>query len=143
MKSNSAKVLVIICVLGIAGIIISAQAAKPDNKSISTPSTVTTPTPTETNESDLKATVKMASDIPGIEITNNEAVSWDSCKLILNDKWTRQISNPLEPNDPLNNPYGLFTKSDGSRFDITTTQPKNVFVACKVDGRSRTNYFVF
>lgn len=130
-----------------------AKAAAPASQpKVSTPAPQpkkTTPAPQpkpaapKQDTSDLNATVKLSYDVPGVEITNNENVNWDSCKFDLNDQWSRQITNPLEPNSPLNNPYGLFVKSDGTRFDIDTTQPKNVFISCKVSGNTRTNYYVF
>ena len=95
------------------------------------------------NEMLLNASVKKAIDIPGVEITNLEASAWEDCELELNNVYMRIIRNPLEPNEPLNNPYPLFTKSDGTRFDADDTAAMSLKVTCKVNGSTRSNYFVF
>lgn len=128
------------------------QSAKPQTSESLPTQKTTTPTPTavvtktETPKADtslLNATVKKAYDVPGIEITNNESVQWDECKLVLNSDYKRTINNPLQPNDPLNNPYALFTKSDGTKFDYTKIEPKSVLIECKVNGSSRQNVYMF
>lgn len=106
------------------------------------------PSSTETTEKTetpklLDATIKKAFDVPGIEITNNESVDWENCELKLNKDYQRRIRNSLEPNLPLNNPYGLFTKSDGTRFDYTRQSPVDLYVSCDVKGSNRYNYFRF
>jgi hypothetical protein len=93
--------------------------------------------------SKLNVKVQKAYDVAGIEVTNQEQVNWDSCKLTLNGSYKRTITNPLEPNAPLNNPYGLFTKSDGTRFNPDTTAVKDLFISCSVNGNQRDNYFTF
>lgn len=95
------------------------------------------------DDSELNAEVKIATDIPGIEITNKEKVNWDECEIKLNNDYSRTIRNPLTPNEPLNNPYGLFTKGDGTRFDITETAIKDVFIKCKVNDHTRYGYYKF
>ncbi len=91
----------------------------------------------------LDASVRMVSDVPGIEITNNENVSWNDCKLSLNNDYDRTSVLKLEPHSPLNNPYSLFTKDDGTRFNILLTKPKSVFISCQVNGIERTSYYTF
>lgn len=119
------------------------QTDSPENKiNIETSTPVPSPAP-KPDTSELNATVKLSYDVPGIEITNNESIPWDTCKLKLNDDWSRELNNPLSPAEPLNNPYGLFTKSDGERFNILLNQPKSVSIACEVNGTKRYNYFVF
>jgi len=61
----------------------------------------------------------------------------------LNDDFKTQIKGRLDPNDPLNEPYRLFTKDDGARFDYSTTEPKNVYMRCNVDGKSKWAYWTF
>lgn len=109
--------------------------------------TTTEPKQTEqkpaVDTSELKANVTKAYDIPGIEITNLETVAWYDCKLRLNSDYKRTLDGAFEPNSPLNNPYGLFTKSDGTRFNNATTAPKNISISCKVNGQQRDGYYVF
>ena len=91
----------------------------------------------------LDASVRTVSDIPGIEITNNENVSWNDCKLSLNNDYGRTPILKLEPHSPLNNPYSLFTKDDGTRFNILLTKPKSVLISCQVNGVERTGFYSF
>ncbi len=95
------------------------------------------------DDSELKADVKRAYDVPGIEITNLEAVDWITCQLTLNSDYKREIRNPLQPNEPLNNPYALFTKDDGTKFDPETTAVKTVLIRCEVNGNTRYGVYEF
>ena len=122
--------------------------SKPTTQSSTPPTEKSTSSDTKQSQpkkddSELKATVKVATDVPGIEITNNETVNWDECEFKLNDKYSRTLRNPLTPNEPLNNPFGLFTKDDGTRFNITETTIKDMFIKCKVDGNIRYGYYKF
>ena len=93
--------------------------------------------------SELKADIKRAYDVPGIEVTNLETVAWNECEIKLNGDYERTIRNPLNPNEPLNNPYALFTKSDGTKFNPDITAVKNVAINCKIDGNTRYGYYTF
>lgn len=130
MKSNS-KILMLVLTVCVVGLCVFTIIKLVPNKS-------KTPEPKQ-----LDATVKISTDIPGIELTNNENESWQDCKLVLNSKWTYELINELDPNKPLNNPFTLFTKSDGTRFNVGDTEPKDVFVVCKSSNQERNNYFVF
>lgn len=99
--------------------------------------------PTQDNDKELKARVEIAYDIAGVEITNLEKDDWDNCQLTLNSDYKREIRNPLEPNSPLNNPYGLFIKDDGTRFNNDTTATKSVLIRCEVSGNTRYGYYEF
>ena len=98
---------------------------------------------TKKDDSELKADIKRAYDVPGIEVTNLETVAWNECEIKLNGDYERTIRNPLEPNSPLNNPYPLFTKKDGTKFNSETTAVKNVAINCKVNGNTRYGYYTF
>lgn len=95
------------------------------------------------DDSELKADVKRATDVPGIEVTNLEAVAWNNCQLTLNSDYKREIRNPLTPNEPLNNPYALFTKNDGTKFNTETTAVKTVLIRCEVNGNTRYGVYEF
>ncbi len=95
------------------------------------------------DNSELKADIKRAYDVPGIEVNNLEAVAWNECELEINNGYKRMVRNPLEPNSPLNNPYALFTKDDGTKFDPDTTVVKSVSINCKINGNTRFGYYTF
>lgn len=97
----------------------------------------------EKDESQLKADVKRAIDVPGIEVTNLESVPWNNCQITLNDDFRREIRNPLGPNEPLNNPYALFTKDDGTKFNPETTAAKTVLIRCEVNDITRYGVYKF
>ena len=95
------------------------------------------------DNSELKADIKRAYDVPGIEVTNLETVAWNDCEIKLNGDYERTIRNPLNPNEPLNNPYPLFTKGDGTKFNPDTTAVKDVAINCKIDGTTRYGFYTF
>ncbi len=135
-------------------IVVGVVSTGSNNSTTNTASPTETPTQTQQtaqpkkeepkeDTSDLKAEIKKAYDVPGIEVTNLETVAWDECEIKLNGDYERTIRNPLQPNSPLNNPYPLFTKSDGTRFNPDTTAVKNVVIKCKINGNTRYGAFRF
>ena len=93
--------------------------------------------------SSLNATIQLATDVPGIEVTNNEDVAWDNCVIKLNDSYSRTLDFSLKAHTTFNNSYSSLVKSDGTRFNGVATQPKSVFIACNVNGDRRSNYYAF
>lgn len=154
-KTKSEKSVILIALGGIAGIIlllITIGSLLPEPTEPETPKIEVTndvsknppeQKPKEDNDKELKAKVEIAYDIAGVEITNLEKDDWDSCQLTLNSDYKREIRNPLEPNSPLNNPYGLFIKDDGTRFNNDTTATKSVLIRCEVSGNTRYGYYEF
>lgn len=153
-KSKWSKGIKIGATVGAVLIIIIALASSPKTETNTQQTAQNTTTETKKveepkkeepkkNESELKADIKRAYDVPGIEVTNLEAVAWNECAIKLNGDYERNIRNPLNPNEPLNNPYPLFTKSNGTKFNSETTAVKNVAINCKIDGNTRYGYYTF
>ncbi len=113
---------------------LASSLAEPPRKQPSRP----TATPSSIR---LDAEVTRSVDVAGLVITNNEAVAWDNCKVEINDEYTNQINNSLRPNVPLNIPFGLFTESDGARFNPITHAVNDIYISCKVEGNARSAIF--
>lgn len=154
-RTKSEKSVIVIALAGIFGIILLLviigsllpEPTKQDtSKAVITsdePKKAPEQKPVEVNDRELKAKVEIAYDVAGVEITNLEKEDWDSCQLTLNGDYKREIRNPLEPNSPLNNPYGLFIKDDSTRFNNDTTATKSVLIRCEVSGSTRYGYYEF
>lgn len=141
-------IFIIIILMAVIGSFSSDSNSADQNKNISSNESTSRTQVQKQNEprvdnSELKADIKKAYDVAGIEVTNKEKKDWAECEIELNGGYKRIIRNPLSPNEPLNNPYGLFTKEDGTRFDYATTEVTNVAINCKVDGHTRYGYYTF
>lgn len=77
-----------------------------------------------------------------MEITNNEKLKWELCDATIGyetagDKYYSDFGEVL-PNQTVQIPWSSFTMEDGTRFDFSRIQPRNIHLSCGVNGKTRT-----
>jgi len=66
----------------------------------------------------------------GFRISNNDDYDWGSCDLTLNDDY--KLTGVRVPSrDVITVPAGEFTTSNGTRFNLYTTKPLQLYVHCR------------
>lgn len=69
--------------------------------------------------------------IAGITVTNKEDQAWSNCTIKVNDsKYTYSKSWGVEAGETKTIAFSDLTKSDGTRFNIFETKPKDVYLRC-------------
>lgn len=102
-----------------------------------------TPVPTRGVDPTLPATLKLQAF--GFVLTNDSELEFTDCRLTINPRifgsdWSRGIER-IAPRETVELPYGTFTKSDGTRFDISTTAVKSIVVICMTpEGEKNTEF---
>jgi len=78
--------------------------------------------------------------IPVITIKNINSVEWGECKLTLNKDYNHSLNTIYKPDslksekdniDYMIQPIAGFTKDDGTKFDISTTEIKSLSISCQ------------
>ncbi len=93
------------------------------------------------SEPNLNATVTYS--IQGITIKNNDSIEWNSCDITIgadnnpNDFYELGgFNNTFPAYTPTTIAWGDITKSDGTRFDYASTQPRDLEIDCTVNGKA-------
>ena len=147
----------------VAGVLIHKYVPAPSSKHTQTGAKPVRPTPTEaTGHLPLtkdEIQLQQAIDDAGggtldakityfdyyMQIANNEQVKWELCDVTIGyetsgDQYYADFGEML-PHQTIQLPWSEITREDGRRFDFSQVEPRNVHLACTVNGKQRSATF--
>lgn len=131
-------------ILGVIGVITGGSKVSQENKAKSEQRTSPNaenkkPSEAKPDTSDLNAEVKY-NDMT-VEVMNNEDKDWVNCRVTVNGSYDfRDVTFPKK--EKISLLLSSFTKSDGTRFNYTTTAFKEMSITrCEGENSQRGGYF--